>query len=130
MLQPGDGSSWSALSSGMGGSGNYHYVLALTVYDNKLIAGGLFTTADGVTANNIAAWDGSSWSALHAGTEGVPHPQVFTLVVYDSKLIAGGNLLTAAGGVSAVGIAAWNGSSWSALGSGYGGGGGRERRSR
>ena len=34
--------------------------------DGSLYAGGGFTTAGGVAANNIAKWDGttSSWSAL------------------------------------------------------------------
>ena len=43
------------------------YVYALTVYDGKLIAGGRFPTAGGVAANNIASWDGSSWSPLGSG---------------------------------------------------------------
>jgi len=38
-------------------------VLALTVYDGKLIAGGWFTTAGGTIVNEIASWDGGSWSA-------------------------------------------------------------------
>ena len=46
-------------------------VLALTVFDDgsgpALYAGGRFTTAGGLPANNIARWSGSSWSALGAG---------------------------------------------------------------
>jgi len=46
-----DGSSWSALGSGMDGDVN-----ALTVYDNKLTAAGYFNTAGGVeVTNGIAA---------------------------------------------------------------------------
>jgi len=45
-------------------------VQALTVFDGKLIAGGGFTIAGGVTVNFIAAWDGSSWSALGSGMKG------------------------------------------------------------
>jgi len=114
-----DGSSWSALGSGMGGNNPYNNpcVTALTVYDNKLIAGGYFTTAGGVSANYIAAWDGSLWSPLGSGM----NSSVYSLTVYDNKLIAGG-LFTTAGGVSANYIAAWDGTSWSALGSGMGGG--------
>ena len=37
------------------GSGTNDYVRGLTVYDNKLIAGGDFDSAGGVSANNIAA---------------------------------------------------------------------------
>jgi hypothetical protein len=110
-----DGSFWSALGSGMNG---YGYVYALTVYDNKLIAGGEFTTAGGVSANYIASWDGSSWSALGSGMGGGAEWNcIDALAVYDNKLIAGGYFATA-GGVSANYIASWDGSSWSALGSG------------
>jgi hypothetical protein len=47
-----DGSAWSALGSGMGGS--FPYVLALAVSGTDLYAGGRFTTAGGVPANHIA----------------------------------------------------------------------------
>ncbi|NOY89466.1 MAG: hypothetical protein GXO93_08810 [FCB group bacterium] len=118
-----NGSSWSPLGSGMSGYYPYSdaYVQSLTVYNNKLIAGGEFTTAGGVAANNIAAWDGSSWSPLGSGMSGIdPNTYVQTLTVYNNKLIAGGRF-TAAGGVAANNIAAWNGSSWSPLGSGTNG---------
>jgi hypothetical protein len=93
-------------------------VFALTVYDGKLIAGGLFTTAGGLEANHIASWDGSAWSSLgSAMSGGWDFLAVFALTVYDDKLIAGGDF-TFAGGVQANGVAAWDGSSWSALGSG------------
>jgi hypothetical protein len=91
-------------------------VYALAVYDNKLIAGGGFTTAGGVDANSIASWDGFSWSALGSGMNN----NVNALAVYDNKLIAGG-AFTTAGGVSANYIASWDGYSWSPLGSGMDG---------
>ncbi len=55
-----DGTSWSALGSGMNGT---VYALAVDASGN-LYAGGGFTTAGGVAANNIAKWNGTSWSAL------------------------------------------------------------------
>ncbi|MFC1552522.1 T9SS type A sorting domain-containing protein [Candidatus Latescibacterota bacterium] len=88
-------------------------VIALTTYDGKLIAGGWFTTAGGIDANRIAAWDGFSWSSLGSGL----NDTVETLSVYDGKLIAGGKF-TSAGKVKANRIAAWDGLSWSPLGSG------------
>ena len=91
----------------------YGDVYALGVYDSKLIAGGHFTAAGEVSANNIASWDGSSWSTLGSGVNYL----VRALTVYDSKLIAGGDFSTA-GGNAAKFIASWDGSSWSALGSG------------
>jgi hypothetical protein len=116
-----DGSSWSPLGSGMGGT-DYPdvYALALDGSEN-LYAGGWFTTAGGVSANYIAMWDGSSWSALGSGMVGTDYPGVYALALDGSgKLYAGGYFFTA-GGVIANGIAVWDGSSWSALGSGMGG---------
>ena len=109
-----NGSSWSALSSGMDA-----WPLALAVSGSDLYAGGAFTTAGGVSAKYIAKWNGTSWSALGFGTgtsDGAP-PYVYALAVSGSDLYAGG-LFTTAGGVSANYVAKWNGSSWSALGSG------------
>ena len=71
-----------------------------------------------MAATNIAAWNGSAWSALGAGISG--HGEVMALAVSGNNLYAGGNF-TSAGGVAATNIAKWNGSAWSALGSGIGG---------
>ena len=48
---------WSPLGTGLDSQ-----VISVTVYDNKLIAGGSFNTAGGVTANEIAAsfWFGAA----------------------------------------------------------------------
>ena len=109
-----NGSSWSALGSGMDGS-----VLALAVIGTDLYAGGGFTTAGGVSANYVAKWDGSSWFALSSGMGAQigGYAQLEGLAVIGTDLYAGGLFITA-GGVSANNIAKWNGSSWSALGSG------------
>ena len=107
-----DGSSWSALGSGLNNG-----VRGLTVYDDgtgpALFAGGDFTSAGGTSANRIAKWNGGAWSALGSGLDSV----VRALTVYDDgtgpALFAGGGF-TSAGGTSANRIAKWNGSVWSA----------------
>ncbi|MCX7019384.1 MAG: hypothetical protein NTY46_10455, partial [Candidatus Sumerlaeota bacterium] len=114
-----NGSSWSALGSGMGGQ--IPYVNALAVSGSDLYVGGNFSTAGGVSANRIAKWNGSFWSALGSGM-GDPYNvyyRVCALAVSGSDLYVGGDF-TRAGEVSANRIAKWNGSSWSALGSGMG----------
>jgi|GEM_PF-1983603 len=109
-----DGSSWSALSTGM------NLVVYALAFDGSgnLYAGGYLTTAGGVSANYIAKWDGSSWSALGSGMGGVLYPKVLSLICDSSGNLYAGGYFTAAGGVSANYIAKWDGSSWSALGSG------------
>jgi hypothetical protein len=118
-----NGSSWSALGTGLtGGQYSFAQVYALAEYDGKLIAAGNFATAGGVSAGNIAAWDGSSWSPLGSGvSDGSNTGTVLALAVYDGKLIAGGGFTTA-GGSPANSIAAWDGSTWSPLGQGVGAG--------
>src|SRR5947208_6533990 len=61
-----NGSSWSALSSGMNSD-----VFALAVSGSDLYAAGWFTTAGGSAANHIAKWNRSSWSALGSGTDSI-----------------------------------------------------------
>ena len=118
----GSTSNWSALGSGISGIGANGYaptVCALAVSGNTLYAGGDFTTAGGSAVNNIAQWNGSSWSALGSGISGggIFGASVYALAVSDSTLYAGG-FFTSAGGSAANYIAQWNGSNWSALGSG------------
>ena len=52
---------------GLGLGDGQRSVYALAVSGTDLYAGGHFTTAGGVTANYIAKWDGSAWSALGSG---------------------------------------------------------------
>ena len=117
-----DGTAWHALGSGMGIAAPYlPQVFALTTSANgDLIAGGLFTTAGGISANNIARWNGSAWSALGSGTTttGFGGAMVLALAALpNGDVVAGGNFPTA-GGVSANCIARWDGGGWSAFGSG------------
>jgi hypothetical protein len=117
---------WQALgdSPDEGVSGNVH---ALTIYQDKLIAAGAFTTAGDESANNIASWNGAAvdgWQALGTGVTGnlpaaIP---VNALTVYNGELIAGG-AFTNAGGVPANRIARWNGASsvWASMGAGIAG---------
>jgi len=109
---------WAPLGTGMQHGTQTAYIRALAVYGDKLIAGGYFTTAGEVSAINIAAWDGSTWSPLGTGlTGGIHTPAASALAVYNGKLIVGGHF-TYAGGASANYIAEWDGSAWSPLGTG------------
>lgn len=112
------GDAWSTLGSGITGAANSG-VGALALSGTDLYVGGYFTTAGGLSARSIAKWNGSAWSALGSGLGPLPETDlsVNALAVSGTDLYVGG-LFGTAGGIPANGIAKWNGTSWSALGSG------------
>ncbi len=115
-----NGSSWSALGSGTNAT---VYALAVDGAGN-VYAGGSFTSAGGTGANSIAEWNGTGWGALGTGmgTDGVIAPAVSAIKVDDvHHLVYAGGTFGTSGGVTTHYIAAWNGSSWSALGTGTNG---------
>ena len=96
-------------------------VQALAVSGSNLYAGGPFTLAGGLTVNHIAQWGGSDWSALGSGV----NDTVQALAVSGGDLIVGGafaqvcgNPACNSGNLTVNHITQWNGSDWSALGSG------------
>jgi hypothetical protein len=108
-----DGSSWSIVGS------TSKAIHSLTVFDDgsgpALVAGGAFTSIDGVKANRVAKWNGTSWSALGGGITSTPVPpayskEVHALASYDdgsgAALFAAGSF-DRAGGDVVEDIAAW-----------------------
>jgi hypothetical protein len=113
------GSTWSALGSGLTISGDATNAVGRTIiedFDGNIIVGGSFNRAGSTNANNIAKWNGSTWSQLGSGLNG---PVFGMTLLLDGNLIVVGSFTTA-GGIPAKNIAKWNGSTWSALGSGLG----------
>ena len=111
-----DGSSWSTLGAGVGGTVNDLLVTA----GGDLVAGGLFSVPSSSVSTNVARWDGLSWQALGTGTQSVlsAYAGVFALAeLANGDLVAGGQF-EGAGGVPAFKVARWNGSAWSAMGGG------------
>lgn len=100
-----NGSSWSALSTGI--SGKVH---ALAEYNGELVAAGIFSSAGGVPVNNIARWNGTSWAPLG---HGLPD-DVNVLAVFEGELYAGGAFSAGGGRFPAAfdRIARWNGTTW------------------
>jgi hypothetical protein len=119
-----DGANWSALGSGLSG-GSDPQVYALCAFDDSsgpaLYVGGHFTHAGNGNVKHIARWNGTTWSDVGGGTDGSYSPSVCALTIFDdgtgASLYAGGGFVYA-GGVLVNRIARWDGSNWSALGSG------------
>ena len=107
-----DGSTWSALGTGMSGN----YINSLAWDGTNLYASGYFATAGGVTVNHIAKWNGNAWSALGTGMNN----DVYALAWdgTNNNLYAGGKFTAAGGVLNTKYIAKWDGTTWSALGTG------------
>ena len=106
----------SSLGAGMMRSGTKGTVDALASFGTLLVAGGLFDTAGGTAARNIASWDGSSWQDMSTGIATAPE-EVVALAVYDSQLFAATyNPLGGAGNISRV--YRWTGTAWTQVGAG------------
>jgi hypothetical protein len=112
-----NGTAWAALGTGLGGPiVGLAYTLA-TLANGDLVAGGWFSTAGGVAANNIARWNGTAWSAVGTGL----NSSALSMVTLPNGDLVVGGLFTAAGCIAANRIARWNGTTWSAMGSGLSG---------
>ncbi len=127
-----DGFAWSALGSGL-----THIIPTsagkawdFDVYDDDgsgprkagLYVIGSFDFAGGVPATNIARWDGSTWESLGPPGSGLGGSPNESLAVFDADgpgpqremLYAGGTFNTA-GGLQAIGLARWDGTTWSTV---------------
>lgn len=78
-----------------------------------LLAAGSFSEIGGVKANNIAKWNGNTWSPLGGGING----WVGSLAMAGTNVYAGG-WFSMAGEKEANNVAKWDGNSWSAVGAG------------
>jgi hypothetical protein len=120
---------WSSLGTGSQNGvsgGDFPYVNALAVSGNEVYVGGRFTSAGGVSANNVARFNTqtNTWSTLGTGSSngvsgGSEFPAVNVLAVVGNEVVVGGNF-TSAGGVSANNVARFNTqtNTWSSLGTG------------
>jgi len=116
---------WSALGSGIQGTRHHYYsqvVYALAVLpDGDVIVGGYFTTAGGVSANNIARYNPSTgvWSTLGSGTNNFinGHDTIYALAVLPGGDMIVGGYFDYLGDVPTNGMARYNPATgaWTAL---------------
>ncbi|GAB3876219.1 hypothetical protein GCM10028824_33540 [Hymenobacter segetis] len=117
-----DGTAWSALGSGLSGSGYSIGARAMTISNGLLYVAGKFNNVSGTPANNIAVWNGSTWSALGTGLSvGMYDSGVSSMVVSGTDVYVAGDFTSAGGNSSIAKLAKWDGATWSALGSGISG---------
>jgi len=118
-----DGTQWHRFGSGFREeNGRPGSVYSLCVDQlGRLIAGGVFASANGTPLPNIAIWDGAAWQPMGAGfraSAASSYALVETLLcTADGAIIAGGELGFT--GQTPVGnVARWDGQQWNAMGSG------------
>jgi hypothetical protein len=117
VMQVWNGVSWQSPSGGLP-SGE---VYALLEFNGRLVVGGAFQSAGGVSEPGIAQWDGTGWHPMGGGLGPEPPAlgvSVTALEEFDGRLIAAGSFDRAggAGGARCRSIAAWNGVRWEPLG--------------
>ncbi len=93
-----------------------------TMSNGDVVAGGGFTTIEGTTAQQIARWNGTSWSALGDGLYPAADPwplniqnrPVATILERPNGdlFIGGADFAVTSGGSKNI-VAQWNGSAWS-----------------
>ncbi len=106
---------WTPLASTMSG-----WVFALAVRPNgEVIAGGNFTSINGVDANYIARWDGTTWHPMGGLANNIDVNVRTMATMPNGDVVVGGNFYTA-NGVIVRSVARWNGSTWSSLAGGMG----------
>ncbi len=106
-----DGSNWSSIGTGDIFSKSQYSIISVKVYNNQLVLGGQFDSIGGVAANNIAIWDGATFSPLGSGITSYPgwdsfSPYVSKLQVFQGNLYVFGQFFMA-GGIESNNIARW-----------------------
>jgi hypothetical protein len=111
-----DGANWSSVGQGVYNGGTTQAVAALALRGSDMYVAGVFRSASGVNATNIARWDGAQWHAVGGGPSG----SYAALAVVGAELYLGGSFTNISGG-AARNVARWNGASWEPLAPGTAG---------
>lgn len=109
-----NGAAWSALGTGISAVG---YDITIGADNNPYIVGS-FLTANGVTVNGVAYWNGSTFVAMAGGVDAAA-PIVFAITAgLDGTIFIGGSFTSLVSGVVASRVARWNGTAWLPCGTG------------
>ena len=102
-----NGRNWASAGNGLNGS-----VHALASFNGELYAGGDFSNS-GSPAVNVVKWLGSDWQAIGITTSSTVH----SLIDFNGELYAAA-WFPSLGSIDGYPIAKWNGTRWSAVGTG------------
>lgn len=105
-----NGSAWQTIGTAVTSSN----LTAATVFQGDLVVAGSMTSINGAPVANIARWNGTSWFALGAGTNGFVQALASYQYGAGPGLYVGGNFTTA-GGLASPNLAVWTGSAWAAV---------------
>jgi hypothetical protein len=107
-----DGNQWYAIGTGV--TGGLPSLYAMAEYQGELYVGGNFSSINGFPSQNISRFDGVSWDSLNAGVSGF----ILSMLVdsINNVLYVGGDIGSAGGIPTPCGVAKWDGSNWSAVG--------------
>lgn len=103
--------SWTTIGTVTGGGDPV--IFGITEFKGDLIVGGRFDDIDGVSAEGVARWDGTTWHNMGSGIQTV----AFGFVVRDLHVSGGvlyavGNFIKNGDDESVTGVAFFNGSKW------------------
>lgn len=111
-----DGAAWSGMNGGVSSPSSVQVFALATLTNGDVVAGGVFSAAGGVPAQNIARWTpagGGSWSAFGAGADGF----VTELTALPANAFIAGGTFTTIAGNSFAGIARCSGAgTWTGYG--------------
>ena len=119
-----DGTRWNREYIGFLGAGCCDFYPVVSVFEefqDQLIMAGDFKSVGRIPIQGIAAWDGTKWSGLGTGLGwGLANrPSVYAVSVEKNVLYFSG-YFDSIGGVTARGVAKYDGSGWSPVGTGLG----------
>ena len=97
---------WEDIGGGLNSLGRSFYADSAT---NLLYIGGNFGMAGGITARQIARWNGTAWDSLAGGSQG--GSQVLAITKYNGDIYACGTYF----GNNNPYNGRWNGTTWDSL---------------
>ncbi|MFN0244559.1 MAG: hypothetical protein ACKVWV_16850 [Planctomycetota bacterium] len=120
-----NGNTWAALGSGISGGTDFENFGAMAQFDDgsgsAIFVGGDFDKAGGSTVHDLARWSGSAWSIVAPGSgadEAARSVEFSSVGSTNGEVLYAGGEFTSIGGATVLHIAKWDGTSWSALGTG------------